>query len=415
MRLRILLFFAVLNVLALASGFYVINYLESARYTQSQKTAAEAAKKLEHTPPTAAAPPRTVVVVHTNKFEWRQLESADYRQYIANLRSIGCPEPTIRDIIMTDVMRLYAQRRGQFHHNGREFNYWETNEKRKLKHDQFEQSEKQLALIDRDLPAVLRELLGINYEREVNKFFVDTNEEDRRLGFLAEDKRAQLLTLRDEFEGKRDRILAQAQGTTLTAGQLDSLNQIEAERREAINRLLSPEERVQFDLSFSDTADRLRNELIGFNPTEKEFREIFQRQQEIDARYQYQNLQDETVRAAKDADQAKMEEELKATLGETRMQEFVRSKDEEYRNVYTLSEQYDLPPGTTDNLVEMHKIVESERQKLLTDPQIPNDRRALALKQMRTETERQFRETLGEKAYTAYTQGAGSWIQGLGP
>jgi hypothetical protein len=44
-------------------------------------------------------------------FHWSQIESGDYRIYVANLRAIGCPEQTIRDIIMADVDSLYADRR----------------------------------------------------------------------------------------------------------------------------------------------------------------------------------------------------------------------------------------------------------------------------------------------------------------
>ena len=44
-------------------------------------------------------------------FRWSRLESTDYRVYIANLRDIGCPEQTIRDIIKADVDNLYASRR----------------------------------------------------------------------------------------------------------------------------------------------------------------------------------------------------------------------------------------------------------------------------------------------------------------
>jgi hypothetical protein len=45
------------------------------------------------------------------KFQWNQLESPDYRAYIANLRAVGCPKQTIRDIITADVDSLYAARR----------------------------------------------------------------------------------------------------------------------------------------------------------------------------------------------------------------------------------------------------------------------------------------------------------------
>ena len=53
-------------------------------------------------------------------------------------------DATLKDIILTDIMRLYAARRGQFYHNGREFKFWETNEKRKLKASELEEREKQL-------------------------------------------------------------------------------------------------------------------------------------------------------------------------------------------------------------------------------------------------------------------------------
>ena len=43
-------------------------------------------------------------------FDWRQVESGDYLQYIANLRAIGCPEKTIKDIIVADVNDLFASR-----------------------------------------------------------------------------------------------------------------------------------------------------------------------------------------------------------------------------------------------------------------------------------------------------------------
>lgn len=46
-------------------------------------------------------------------FRWSQLESTDYRQYIANLRGIGCPEQTIRDIVTADVASLYERKRNE--------------------------------------------------------------------------------------------------------------------------------------------------------------------------------------------------------------------------------------------------------------------------------------------------------------
>src|SRR5580692_6858652 len=44
-------------------------------------------------------------------FRWNQLESSDFRTYIANLRGIGCPELTIRELITAEVDDIYKDRR----------------------------------------------------------------------------------------------------------------------------------------------------------------------------------------------------------------------------------------------------------------------------------------------------------------
>src|SRR5256885_2547460 len=54
----------------------------------------------------------TNIVLRRQFFSWRSVESDDYPTYVANLREIGCPEQTIRDIIIADVNSLYSRRRG---------------------------------------------------------------------------------------------------------------------------------------------------------------------------------------------------------------------------------------------------------------------------------------------------------------
>src|SRR5688572_20916802 len=54
---------------------------------------------------------KTNVLVRPNTFTWQQVESPDYAVYVENLRSLGMPNTTIRDIILADVDQLFAQRR----------------------------------------------------------------------------------------------------------------------------------------------------------------------------------------------------------------------------------------------------------------------------------------------------------------
>src|SRR5262245_7658770 len=54
------------------------------------------------TPSASALAPAETAIAETNSatpFHWSQIESTDYRQYIANLRAAGFPEEIIRDLI----------------------------------------------------------------------------------------------------------------------------------------------------------------------------------------------------------------------------------------------------------------------------------------------------------------------------
>jgi hypothetical protein len=52
-------------------------------------------------------------------FHWSRLESSnDYRMYVANLRAIGCPEATVKDIVCGDAARAFACKRRELRLNG---------------------------------------------------------------------------------------------------------------------------------------------------------------------------------------------------------------------------------------------------------------------------------------------------------
>jgi hypothetical protein len=411
MKTRFVIILVALNTAVLAAGYvYFSNYWGD--QVVQDRDSAQAELAVWKARAVASARPASTVVIQTNAFNWSQLESTDYRQYIANLRAIGCPEMTLRDIIMTDVMRLYAQRRGQYYQNGRPFKFWETDDKRKLKQTQLEEREKQLALIDKELPAVLRELLGINYEREMNKYFVDTDEDNRRLAFLSDDKRSQLLALRDEYEGKREAVTYGLDGA-LSPGDIEKLRKIDEDQEAAMSALLSPQEKEDYELSMSPTADHLRSELIGFNPTEDEFREFFRRQQAIDSAYAYEDMNDPNVRAAKATEEENMMSDIKGQLTPDRAAALDRSKDPDYQSLTVLSERFELPDDTSQAILDMRQTAEDEKRQLIGNTDIPPERVAVALQAIQAETEKAARETLGDQAYSQYAQSAG-WIQALG-
>lgn len=61
-------------------------------------------------------------------FQWIQIESSDYRQYAANLRAIGCPEQTLREIILADIQDLYAAKRAEMCQGSDDASPWSRRE-----------------------------------------------------------------------------------------------------------------------------------------------------------------------------------------------------------------------------------------------------------------------------------------------
>ena len=73
--------------------------------------------------PTAGLVQQAVTNSESKRFTWQSIESSDYKRYAANLRSIGCPEGTLRDILRADVNQLYDEKKKQVRREAPKFEY----------------------------------------------------------------------------------------------------------------------------------------------------------------------------------------------------------------------------------------------------------------------------------------------------
>ena len=101
MRWRVIALVSLGVNIALAAVWMLTTRREAAKVA-----AALAALSQPHTVQTT-----TNFVARRLLFSWQQVESADFQTYVANLRQIGCPEQTIRDIIIAEVNALFSRRR----------------------------------------------------------------------------------------------------------------------------------------------------------------------------------------------------------------------------------------------------------------------------------------------------------------
>ena len=87
----------------------------AATTTTTNATAVTNTAAVAFVPPPKAAEP----------FHWKQLDASnDYRVYVANLRAAGCPERSVRAIVMADVNAVFFHQRAELHVDGTDSGPW---------------------------------------------------------------------------------------------------------------------------------------------------------------------------------------------------------------------------------------------------------------------------------------------------
>ena len=226
-------------------------------------------------PSAHAAPPTAQRTNAPSAFDWRRVESADYRSYIQNLRAIGCPDQTVRDIVTADVIQNFAaKRRAAAAAAYGDFKYWEAGEAAANRRAELAQRRRTL---DEQMTSTLGLLLGTETPSpEVSRAWQAAVSE-QQLAFLPAEKRAQAVAVL-ERDGACELAIPPAAGDRLAIDQAEDLRQrleLFDRKKEQLSAVLTPEEYEQVDMTVSWTADNLRRAMTKFQPTEAEFQAIF--------------------------------------------------------------------------------------------------------------------------------------------
>jgi hypothetical protein len=338
----------------------------------------------------------TNIVAATNDFRWAQLESEDYRDYIARLRSIGCPEQTIRDIVIADVDKMLAPRMQAASPRPREVNYWQPIDQELWEGAAEQEALRQQRAVDYEKREVIRQLLGVDLAGERLRVQGQEDYHGQRLGFLPEEKRAVVRTVLDQFADKERELLEEqidnGDGLLDTGG----LARIRQQKEAALVPLLTPEERQQYDLWFSDAAARVRDSVFGMNATEDEFLKLYALQQSFD--------QNQSGPAGAGEAWNQFHQQAREALGEVRYGEWLRAQDPDYREIVRVTSRFKLSPAVAAELYSYKQPIEEERAKVEADPNLTVQQKDAAFRTIAEETQKVYQQALGEKAFRYYSR-----------
>lgn len=331
-----------------------------------------------------AGGPNTNVIVRRQFFSWQEVESSDYPIYISNLRNIGCPEQTIRDIIIADVNALYARRRA-LELVTPEQQWWRTEPDTNVLQVALDKAR----ALDEERRGLLTQLLGTGWESGDLVSLPRPSHpgvvlDGPVLGALPTETKQSIQEINGRSEGRLQAYLdaVRQQGKTPDPVELARLRQ---QTRDELAHVLAPPQLEEFLLRYSQYANNLRTELGQlrfFDASQDEFRAVFRATDGIDQ--QLQLLADSTdpnsvqTRQALEAQKANA---IKNALGPDRYEEYQLLHDPVYRQAVATAEQAGTPEAA-QTIYQVNLAAAATQSAINGNTNLTADQKAIELKQL---------------------------------
>lgn len=350
-------------------------------------------------PPASESVP--VVMEINEPFHWGQIESADYRVYLANLRAIGCPEPTVRDIVIADVNELFHPRvkalvdevSGQF---------WSLPGRKDDFEKMVDEKHKQLSALDDERDEILTALFGDrdprSEEHQQQTELAQREQWERLADFLPEEKRARFVVANAERERLWNEFL---RTPDLTDAQRQAKRkELDTAHEAALAEWLAADDLDELRLRQSGAAN-LRQRIVGVDLSAEEMR--------LAAKIQ---LAKDNAKAEKSEPQLQSQEAyFQELLGPERHAAFQRATDPGFAAIYRVTQRLELPDTRAAEAYDIRNEALAAAQSVKANNTLSAEERQVMLQAIGAETKQSLSAALGPKGFTAYEKLDGGWMQ----
>jgi hypothetical protein len=300
-------------------------------------------------PPAAAtvvptvATPSAAPLLHPDV--WPSLKTDDMRELTARLRAAGFPLEIVQAIVSAQIYKSYESRIKALQPPNERLPFWKDPAPNP-------QNEVALRRLYREIQKTVTDLLGESPNSSERLYLT---QQGGKLDFLPAAKADDVRRIVREFNDRRSDLYA---GSAYEAVR-DQVAALDKAQHDALAQTLTPAEMLDYDLRNSSSARQLRSSLAAFDPTEAEFRAIYQARLAFDERYSgaasFIALNQEQTRQRTEAE-AQLKEQIKTLLTPERAAVYERANDYYYRETSQLVSRLALPPETTVNLWNLNRI-----------------------------------------------------------
>jgi hypothetical protein len=383
-------------------------------------------------PGTDTNPPAAAMLSVEAEFHWSELAAEDLKVYRDNLRAVGCPEATVRDIILAEINHHFTRKRQALLADAQR-RFWDVAARGD---DALEAEWKEpLEKLDEARNALIAEVLGAEREDESKARTAQLRRIERQYIWLPEDQRVQITALALRHQQQLDEYwkAIQAHGPEYrpTPDESRQLERMQAEFATAQKALLGPEAFEEFQLRNSN-ASHWAARLEGFEATEAEWRAVARLKldfetavQKLDpdpdapldaafrSRYGLPDSADTPTAEARRQMKLELEAATQAALGATRYDELKLAQDSDYRMTRRITQRHGLAETAARQTFEVQRAAAAEADQVRRNAELSAEARQAQLAALRQETERTLTETLGGNVFSTYQEYHGDWLQQL--
>jgi len=338
---------------------------------------------------------------------WRQIASADYRQYIANLHAVGCPEWLVRDIIVADIDDFYDQKSRT---DPVYFEPWQGEDSRR---NATRSRSAKLNTLRQEKRALVKSLLGYEWENYGEEVWNQDLPTSLTLGFLPDDKAAQVLSLKDHYTEAAQNIREDA-NFILIDDDRARLQSLYDGLGSDLSQLLDASGLDELQLRAQEgflTANDIHFD--GVTISDAELRELVRMSKACHDVARSDFVPDHPLSETEQASrQAAFEAQVKSLLGPQRFTDYQRAQDPGFREIFAFSQQYNLPQNAAIAVYESRRNASEQADEIQKDGSLSAGERTAALMVLKAATANAVSTALGG-SYQDYLQGPGQWLGAL--
>lgn len=239
----------------------------------------------------------------------------------------------------------------------------------------------------------------------------------RRFSGLPPEKAKALRRIELDYQELEHEIHARA-GSFLLPSDQEKLRLLKEEQERDIDALLTPKDRVEWELRASSTAHTARDYATRYKASEEEYRRIFALQKTFDEAFEFDPFTPATGSQvdwnARAEAQKALDDGIRAIVGDERYLAAQREHDQDFTLARAAVERLGLPPEIAERLGALRSPAAAESRRIAADPKLNPEEKKASLARLAADSRAELERSLGPEAAAVYLERGGmGWLKTL--